>query len=457
MLGKFKNMYQKIPDFLKIYITRVFKLNIYESKFIWNEIEKVDKINELISSKSSSLTKLVNKNLEELLSWAYTCSPYWRKRLSRIKKLDLENIQEIEPIDSQEVANNFDQIIIPRIKGYFTSTGGSGRNPTRVYLSDKSYFLDRAYVLWSWKNNGYKKGDKKVTFRGVNLGKKLFKPNPVFNELLINTFLMNHENIEQIVDQIKKFKATFAHGYPSVLLKFAKLVRDAGLDLRFSGIAFASEAFNEDQRVYIERTFECRAIATYGMTERVGFASEQKNNKGIYTVFPTYGLLEILKKDGTRAKEGESGEIVCTGFLNKAMPLIRYKTGDYATVKTIHNGLYLEIYDLLGRWGKDFIFDNAGMKIPTTAVNIHSTAQFYFKYIQIWQSKRGQITLKLVPWDELEINEIKKRALQIHEAFQNKLLNLVVDIKIVNENEIYISKRGKVPYLVNELSEEESL
>ena len=45
---------------------------------------------------------------------------------------------------------------------------------------------------------------------------------------------------------------------------------------------------------------------------------------------PAVGIVEILREDGSPCAPGEVGEIVATGLLNDAMPLIRYRLGDYA-------------------------------------------------------------------------------------------------------------------------------
>ena len=52
--------------------------------------------------------------------------------------------------------------------------------------------------------------------------------------------------------------------------------------------------------------------------------------QGRIHVIPAAGILEILREDGSPCSAGEVGEIVVTGLLNDAMPLIRYRVGDYA-------------------------------------------------------------------------------------------------------------------------------
>ena len=51
---------------------------------------------------------------------------------------------------------------------------------------------------------------------------------------------------------------------------------------------------------------------------------------GSYHSHPMYGLVEIVDQDGRACAPGETGDLVLTGFINEAMPLIRYRIGDRA-------------------------------------------------------------------------------------------------------------------------------
>ena len=132
------------------------------------------------------------------------------------------------------------------------------------------------------------------------------------------------------------------------------------------------------------------------------------------------------------------------------MPLIRYKTGDFATVNKIQNGTVLEIKNLIGRWGKDFVYDSNGNAIPTTAINIHSDVQYKFKYIQLYQKNKGELCIKLVPWNR-ENEKVDLYIEEIERDFKEKLQNININVVLIEEDRIYKSNRGKIPYLISEV------
>jgi phenylacetate-CoA ligase len=65
----------------------------------------------------------------------------------------------------------------------------------------------------------------------------------------------------------------------------------------------------------------------YGSTEGCGVIAECE--RGSLHVQPEAGILEILDAEGNPCPPGVEGEFICTGLGNDAMPLVRYRTGDY--------------------------------------------------------------------------------------------------------------------------------
>ncbi|KGO32639.1 hypothetical protein JT06_19210, partial [Desulfobulbus sp. Tol-SR] len=62
-------------------------------------------------------------------------------------------------------------------------------------------------------------------------------------------------------------------------------------------------------------------------------------------------------------REGERGEIVGTGLYNRCMPLIRYRTGDYATrlaPRCPCGRAWDRFTEVEGRWKQDMVFGRKG-------------------------------------------------------------------------------------------------
>ena len=91
-------------------------------------------------------------------------------------------------------------------------------------------------------------------------------------------------------------------------------------------IITSAETLFDYQRETIEEVFGCPIFDQYGCAEQVVFVSQCE--KGNYHIHPEFGFVEFLRDDGNRAQVGEPARLICTGFTNHAMPLIRYDIGD---------------------------------------------------------------------------------------------------------------------------------
>ena len=147
---------------------------------------------------------------------------------------------------------------------------------------------------------------------------------------------------------------------------------------------------------------DTRVYSWYGQSERVILAGECEHNSS-YHIFPFYGIVELLDKDGEVIEEpGQRGEIVGTGFLNTIAPFIRYRTGDigmyddFITCKCERS--YRRLKTVEGR-KQDYIITGTGKKVPLTAFVFGQHFRAFEKLykMQLYQDKAGEITVRIIP------------------------------------------------------------
>lgn len=102
-------------------------------------------------------------------------------------------------------------------------------------------------------------------------------------------------------------------------------------------VAIVPVADADALRKMLESRFGCAVFAAYGRPETGGFASlghECRAHDGIHLWEDQY-LIEIVDpRTGAILPDGERGEVVVTTLAREAMPLLRYRTGDFARILT---------------------------------------------------------------------------------------------------------------------------
>lgn len=95
---------------------------------------------------------------------------------------------------------------------------------------------------------------------------------------------------------------------------------------------FGAEPWTEEMRQQIEELLGIRALDIYGLSEIIGpgVACESLDSQGMLNVAEDHFYVEAIDEDGTPA---ETGELVFTTLTKTGMPLLRYRSGDIATVE----------------------------------------------------------------------------------------------------------------------------
>jgi phenylacetate-CoA ligase len=119
-------------------------------------------------------------------------------------------------------------------------------------------------------------------------------------------------------------------------------------DTSFAGrplaVLSSAIALSPELRDEMEARLRCPVIDLYSLTEIGPIACDI--GAGMQVLAPDI-LVEILRPNGSHCEESELGEITLTGGRNQFLPLLRYRTGDFARAQVLGGVLFLR--DFHGR------------------------------------------------------------------------------------------------------------
>jgi phenylacetate-CoA ligase len=91
-------------------------------------------------------------------------------------------------------------------------------------------------------------------------------------------------------------------------------------------------ALTSGLRRKLEERFECPVLDVYSMNEAGPIAVFDAQRDGHVLLQPRM-FIEILDPLGNPVSKGKRGEITVTGGFNFCLPLLRYRTGDFASLE----------------------------------------------------------------------------------------------------------------------------
>jgi phenylacetate-CoA ligase len=379
--------------------------------------------------------------LKQILNHSYQTVPYYRELFNKIsfdpaKFSSFEEMMKIPFLTKTIIRENFSKLISrEKVKNgtYMAFTGGSTGEPLKVLLDYNSVFRENAFIYYFRKKAGYKFEDKLVTFRGVEFNDKLWKYNPIYNELIISPFRLSRLTLEFYVTKINDFNPQYLNGYLSSIYSFAKLLEEFHIKLtaNLKGIFLISENIDAEKRTFIEQFFNLKSFTHYGHSERCILAEEIIPNN--YKFDDYYGFGERVRI------ESNSCSIVGTGFLNRSMPLIRYRTEDICT--TTDNGYFSIIGSRdssMGLFGKNNEF------FGHAAFNFHSDIFKNVSNYQFVQKEKGKADLLIIVNKNFKLSDVDL----MQKEFSKKTKG-IVDFNIEVVDSLILTPTGKLNIFIS--------
>ena len=425
-----KVIYEKIPKTVKYAFSPVFiRLMVKNKEFIktWKELDEFEKLSEKEQEKEQF------KKLKNILIYSYEHVPYYRALFDSLsfnpKKMDnLSDIKELPLLEKSDAVALEDKLYSDDVKlGYYkTFTGGSSGQALTVMLDKDSVYRERACVTHFLSKFGYDPlKTKTVAFWGHNKDEDYYY-SPLKNEIVISPFRLFKDNqLDSICDDIEKFGAAFVMGYPSAIYLFAQMLEKSGRKLNIEHVVYYAENCSPEEKQYIEKVMRCPVDSYYGHTERACFA-EIFDSGCVFNDY--YGYTELIPT-GT---ENEY-RIVCTGFLSKKMPLIRYATDD-VVYKDNDGAMHLVGH----KRSEIHLVSKNGQKIFKGAMTLHVEELKKIRRYQYVQNEPGKAELQIVQDEPMTKDELAR----VNQYIQRRCEGLL-DVTIRMVDEVQLTSRGK--------------
>jgi len=342
-----EQLYPKTPVFLQNIAVSLYGASLYQRRYMGDHDSYLEKLRVSQYFSKEQMVKLQLVELQKLLSHAFTFVPHYRdiaqakgythkdfkdiSDLSRIPILDLEQVRQFpETLHSED----------PTIRGKFMlKTSGSSGKPIS-FLCDKKA-RQRHYAFWSRLREwfGIGKRSSRISFRWRLVASQKQKKPPFWRRDLIGNnyvFSVHHlsrENMDAYYRKIDSICPEEITGQPSSLYALAQYMKTNGLRWSRPPLLTIStaETLQPHIRKLIEDQFNSKIIDQYGCTEMALFVSECE--EGTLHIHSEHGIVEVVDENDCPVPDGKPGEVVCTSFIGRAMPLIRYKLGDIVAVQ----------------------------------------------------------------------------------------------------------------------------
>jgi phenylacetate-CoA ligase len=291
---------------------------------------------------AAARTTLQLERLRQSVAWAVERVPFHRARLGGTPPDRLAQLAELPFTRKSDLREHypFGLFAVPpaELARVHASSGTKGK-PTVVGYTAGDLDLWREVMARVMVAAGARRGD----MLHVAFGYGLFTGGLGFHDgaerLGMTVVPVSSGNTARQHLLLQDFRPAGLCGTPSFALHIAESLIEQGGDPRELGLRygmFGAEPWTDGMRAALERAFGCRAYDIYGLSEIIGpgVAGECEARAGLH-VCDDHFLPEVIDPaTGAGQPPGVEGELVLTTLTKRAVPMIRYRTGDITTLST---------------------------------------------------------------------------------------------------------------------------
>ncbi|QHI35215.1 hypothetical protein IMCC3317_05610 [Kordia antarctica] len=371
--------------------------------------------------------------LKDLISFAKVNSEYYKETFKNIdikSFTSLKDIQQLPLLSKQDVILHNEKIHTKHaFKKVFTATtSGSSGDPLVYKREESADSFNRASIFrgYSWHNvqpwerNGYFWGFDFSRFKQLKISAL---------DALQNRFRMFDYKEKAFNRFVKKLrKATYIHGYSSMIYQSAKLINDKKLPKpkHLKMVKGTSEKIYDSYTEEVQKAFGVPIISEYGAAET-----------GIIAFECAKGNMH-LNMEGVLVEEIDK-QIVVTNLQMKTFPIIRYQLGDYIELaskdtKCSCGMAHYILNEVAGRVGEN-VYGNK---------EIYPSLYFYYIFKNLGKKHDIKLTYQIIQKEKgILIFNLKENLTNKHEQLlKQEIYNYFSDDITYNINQNVKKKAG---------------
>jgi phenylacetate-CoA ligase len=403
----------------------------------------------------AQLLEIKKRRLFKLLCYVNKHVPFYRDYFKGIHynpKTDYKGLDDLKllPIINKQTIRDHgyyqfmsDEYNIAKLNTDHSS--GSTGEPFRFYRNPQFYAYQLAIFMSVLVENGYRITDKMLSFSNparLKTGRSFLQHFNILRRLPVDFNLPPTELLKKVME----YKPQVMFGNPSSFELLFLEMKKQQIKIDFVKIVFAggTSVTEAAQQACFDR-LGIRITEFYGSIEFSTLAykngyDDYYNLNNFQTVF------EFLDENNMDVEFGQSGKIILTSLLSKALPFIRYDIGDRASALMVRNRFgekALKIKQLVGR-ESDIATLKDGRKIAYQHVFSLLNKHIGILQFKVVQERSDHFTIFLVTEnDEYFRDNIELISTKFENLFKNS-----ASFSIENVPELLIERGGKIKTFV---------
>jgi phenylacetate-CoA ligase len=324
--------------------------------------------------------------------------------------------------------------------GRYFSSGGTSGNPKFIFYTHEEFNIVAKMLSRGLTAQGIGPSDLCANlFAAGNFWSSFIAIDQALAQIKVKQLPIGGlSKIEDIVSYLQLFKPTFLFGIPSLFLQYAHFCEKNNIKLKVKKIFYAGEHFNKKAMKYLIKIWGVEEFCSAGYASvdagPIGY-QDHSCAYGEHIIFKDYIHMEII-----------DNEAVITSKFRKAMPIIRYKTGDHVEWTDKEQGKFL----LKGRLSNQFNIWSC--KVNLSEIQVALTEFESFQVI-LYNDEKGNDLLEIKIEDdqvtntENIINLIYKSCQDINKT--HELTSIQDFIQITFSKITRVERTGKIKSIID--------